>query len=82
MTVERPDFNEIENLLRKALDLVASKIPDRDRSDVSEYLDHGEYGVAYELLEFVLDKQQAAHPDCLSEAARKMGMASPTKPGK
>ncbi|CAG2308858.1 hypothetical protein BCCR75502_03499 [Burkholderia sola] len=82
MTVERPNFNEIESLLRRALDLVASKIPDRDRGDVSEYLDHGEYGVAYELLEFVLDKQQVAHPDFLSEAARKMGMALPTKPSK
>jgi hypothetical protein len=49
---------------------------DKARRDVSEYLDHGEYGVAYELLTFLLDGQNLERPVILIEAGRKMRMAN------
>ncbi|MGU7771831.1 hypothetical protein ACV229_16880 [Burkholderia sp. MR1-5-21] len=74
MTRDQLHFDELERLLRESLESVAKHLSDQDRSDVSEYLDHGEYGVAYELLAFVLDKQRLAWPVTLVEAGKKMGM--------
>ncbi len=42
-------YCELERLLRELLATVASDLSDQDRNDVHEYLEHGEYGVAYEL---------------------------------
>jgi hypothetical protein len=40
----------------------------------TEYLAYGEYGVAYELLVFVLDKQHIERPDQLQQAGSEMGL--------
>lgn len=74
MTFDKSHLDELARLLQESLAAVETNLSDQDRSDVREYLDHGEYGVAYELLKFVLDKQQLAHPIALIEAGRKMGM--------
>ncbi len=74
MTADPNHYAKLENLLRGALDQVGAALSERDRTDVSEYLDHGEYGVAYELLTFVLDKQQIAHPKELRQAGGEMGL--------
>ncbi|WGY73046.1 hypothetical protein KEC55_33915 [Burkholderia cepacia] len=74
MTVNKSHLDELERLLQKSLAAVETDLSEQDRSDVREYIDHGEYGVAYELLAFVLNKQKLAHPTALIEAGRKMGM--------
>ncbi|WP_043342655.1 hypothetical protein [Cupriavidus basilensis] len=74
MTADINRYAKIEKLLRDALDQVGSALSDRDKADVSEYLDYGEYGVAYELLTFLLDKQQIAHPKELRQAGGEMGL--------
>ena len=74
MTKDQAYYDDIERLLRESLTQVEMHISDRDRKDVTEYLDFGEYGVAYELLTFVLDKARICRPDSLSEAGQKMGM--------
>lgn len=75
MIFDKSHLDELERLLLESLAAVETDLSDQDRSDVREYIDHGEYGVAYELLAFVLDKQQLAHPTALIEAGRKMGMS-------
>ncbi|MGD1326335.1 hypothetical protein ACNHE5_15720 [Pandoraea pnomenusa] len=70
-------YCELERLLRESLAMVVSDISDQDRNDVHEYLEHGEYGVAYELLEFVIGKQGVARPTALVEAGKRMGMNRP-----
>ncbi len=75
MTTGQSHFNEIEQVLREVLNEVGEKMPDRDRNDVVDYLDHGEYGVAYELLGFVLDHQKIARPPLLVEVGKRMGIA-------
>lgn len=64
--------NESNRLVTESIAAVESDLSEQDRSDVREYHVHGEYGVAYELLAFVLDKTQVAHPTALIEGGRKM----------
>lgn len=74
MTKDQARYDDIEKLLRESLMQVEDHISDSDHKDVAEYLDFGEYGVAYELLIFVLDKGRIDRPDSLREAGQKMGM--------
>ncbi|WGY73052.1 hypothetical protein KEC55_33950 [Burkholderia cepacia] len=74
MTVNKSHLDELERLLQKSLAAVETDLSEQDRSDVREYINHGEYGVAYELLAFVLNKQKLVRPTALIEAGRKMGM--------
>lgn len=74
MTADPNYYVKVEKLLRDALDQVGTTLSERDKADVSEYLDYGEYGVAYELFTFVLDKQQIAHPKVLHQVGRAMGL--------
>jgi len=66
------DYDDMERLLRESLNQVAADMSDRDRKDVVEYLDFGEYGIAYELLTFILDRERIDRPDSLRKAGCKM----------
>lgn len=74
--MQQESCGEIERLMREALEQTGSKISRQDSNDVAEYIDFGEYGVAYELLICVLDKLQIAHPESLMAAGKMMGMSS------
>jgi hypothetical protein len=74
MTIDRAHLDGIDHLLRRTLGLVEEQITDRNRTDVLDYLDHGEYGVAYELLIFILDNQQISRPSLLRDVGKRMGM--------
>jgi hypothetical protein len=76
MTMQQQSYDEIERLMRESLEQVGREIAEQDRSDVAEYIDFGEYGVAYELLICVLDRQQIAHPESLKVAGKMMGISS------
>lgn len=45
---------------------------DRDGKDVAEYLDFGEYGVAYELLIFVVANERIDRPDALRRQGERL----------
>lgn len=74
MKVDTNRYANIERLLREALVHVNLEISEIDRADVAEYLDYGEYGVAYELLVVVLEKQKISLPDSLRQAGKETGM--------
>jgi hypothetical protein len=76
MTMQQERYDEIERLMRESLAQVGREISEQDRNDVAEYIDFGEYGVAYELLICVLDKQQITHPESLKIAGKMMGINS------
>lgn len=76
MTMQQEPYDEIERLLRESLVEVEREISEHDRNDVAEYIEFGEYGVAYELLTCVLDKQQIVYPESLSVAGKMMGMST------
>ncbi len=76
MTMQQERYDEIERLMRESLAQVEREVSEQDRNDVAEYIDFGEYGVAYELLTCVLDKQQIAHPESLKVAGKVMGISS------
>lgn len=64
----------VEDLLRGALLDLSKDISVRDHMDAMEYVDHGEYGVAYELIKFVVERDEIAPPDSLLAAGRLMNM--------
>ncbi|WP_162175048.1 hypothetical protein [Paraburkholderia mimosarum] len=74
--MQQERYDEIERLMRESLAQVEREVSEQDRNDVAEYIDFGEYGVAYELLTCVLDKQQIAHPESLKVAGKVMGISS------
>ncbi|WP_433705529.1 hypothetical protein [Paraburkholderia sacchari] len=76
MTTQQEPYGEIERLMRESLEQTEDKISEQDRNDVAEYIDFGEYGVAYELLTCILDKLQIAYPESLTAAGKTMGMSS------
>ncbi|NML30417.1 hypothetical protein [Paraburkholderia antibiotica] len=76
MTKQQEHYDEIERLMRESLARVESDISKQDYKDVAEYIDFGEYGVAYELLICILDRQQTGHPESLKIAGKLMGMRS------
>lgn len=65
-------FEAIERLMRDSLKQIEGVLSESDRSDVAEYIDFGEYGVAYDLLIFILNKHKITHPDGLKSAEKIM----------
>ncbi|SCU76051.1 hypothetical protein CNECB9_2710002 [Cupriavidus necator] len=74
MTTDPNQYATIDSLLCQALAQLGDRIPSVDRLNISEYLDHGEYGVAYELLVFVIDREHITWPESLGEAGAAMGL--------
>jgi hypothetical protein len=70
MTMQQEPYDEIERLMRESLAQVEKKFSEQDRNDVAEYIEFGEYGVAYELPTFLLDKEQIAYPEALKVAGK------------
>lgn len=64
----------LEQLMRESMRTIGPLISNNDRTGVIEYLDQGEYGLAYDLLTFILDKCGVLHPKMLQEAGGKMGL--------
>jgi hypothetical protein len=48
--LEKSQAENLTALLAASLEAMADAIPLADRDDVQDYIDHGEYGVAWELL--------------------------------
>ena len=67
-------YDELETLLKGAYGVLAADLSEQDRNDVEEYLEHGEYGVAYDLLRFLVENEQLVLPESLTMAGRLMGM--------
>jgi hypothetical protein len=54
--MKNKNYNEIEYLLNESISIIESKISKNDMDDVKDYVEHGEYGVAYDLLLFLFKK--------------------------
>jgi hypothetical protein len=67
-------YSEIEALLKIAFSELSAILSAQDRDDVEEYLDHGEYGIAYDLLKFVAEREGVALPESLMAAGRVMNV--------
>jgi len=66
------NYLELEELLSKALILMKSNLDKKDFNDINEYIEFGEYGVAYDLFIFVLDKLKINYPAELTLAGTLM----------
>jgi hypothetical protein len=67
-------YSEIEVLLKIAFSELFAILSAQDCGDVEEYLDHGEYGVTYDLLKFVAEREGVALPESLMAAGRVMNV--------
>ncbi|MCP1229363.1 hypothetical protein [Acetobacter fabarum] len=72
--MKNQNSSEIECLLNDSISIIESKISKNDMDDVKEYVEHGEYGVACDLLSFLFKKNNLSVPASLSHAAILMGM--------
>ena len=55
-------YRDLEERLRVVLDRVRPSLPQPDLSFVEQYLDHGEYGLAHDLIVAVLFSQKSPVP--------------------
>jgi hypothetical protein len=74
--MQQEPYDEPERSMRESLAEVEKKLSDQDCNDVAEYIEFGEYGVAYELLTCLLDKEQVAYPEALKGAGKIMRLSS------
>ncbi|MGK9170870.1 MafI family immunity protein [Inquilinus limosus] len=52
----RQNWERLENLLQTALDHEQSRLPSEDVSNIRRFIDHGEYGLAWEELTAALSE--------------------------
>ena len=64
---------QTEWLLWESLRFYEGDFSDTDIKDIKDYLEHGEYGVAYDLIVFLLEKMQLCKCDSIKAAAKNMG---------
>lgn len=66
-------FESLEKLLSASLEEVREGLSKQDYMDIKEYIDHGEYGVGWELLWHLVHKQRLQVSSGLVECGHKMG---------
>ena len=75
--IENAEYSEIEDLLIRSIKEIDNKIQlkyEQDFSDLDLYIKHSEYGIAYELLIYILDKEVYKWPSSLEKAGAKMNL--------
>ncbi|QWK81314.1 hypothetical protein [Ochrobactrum sp. BTU1] len=70
------NFQKIESLLIESLNKVSEYIDDKDHKDVQEYINHQEYGVAWELLWCILVDKQVIIPESMRISVRMMRLGT------
>lgn len=70
------NFQKIESLLIESLNKVSEYIDDKDHKDVQEYINHQEYGVAWEFLWCILVDKQVIIPESMRISGRMMGLGT------
>lgn len=66
-------YQALAKLLTTSLEEVKGVLSEQDYNDVRDYIDHGEYGVGWDLLWELLNLRQLSPPVGLIECGRKMG---------
>ncbi len=67
-------YQTLSTLLRSSLDEVKESLSDEDYTAIRDHLDHGAYGVAWELLWDLLHAHPLPIPADLVECGRRMGI--------
>ena len=66
------NFSKIERNLKKSLFEIKENIKDQDYIDIDEYISHGEYGLAFDLMISVIQLNKLDIPKELIESKRLM----------
>lgn len=70
--MNKQDLPNLEYSLNDALEALKSVLPEKEFCEIREYLEFGEYGVAYDLLVFMLEQSKTTHPSELVAAKKIM----------
>lgn len=70
-------FQTISKHMTEALEELRSELGHQDYLDVKEYIDYGEYGVAWELLWHIVKHEGLVIPSGLLLSGRMMGLNNP-----
>lgn len=66
------NFSKIERNLKKSLFEIKENIKDQDYIDIDEYISHGEYGLAFDLMISVIQLNKLDIPKELIESKKLM----------
>jgi hypothetical protein len=66
-------LSQLEHLLRLSLDQVSNLLTEQEIIDIQEYIQHGEYGVGWELLWFIIKERELPEPSELKQCGVEMG---------
>ena len=72
-------FETLEKLLTASLEGVKEYLSEQDHADIKDYIDHGEYGVGWDLLWHLVHMQQLPVPPELIECGQRMGFDTSTQ---
>lgn len=67
-------YIKLENLMSIALKEFSPNLSEQDIKNITEYIMHGEYGVAWELLWYLVDEQDLIPSEELILAGQEMGL--------
>lgn len=73
MMAEQQDISPVLTQMASALEALSLELDPGDARDVRDYLDHGEPGVAWELLWHIVREDKLTPPPDLIAAGRSMG---------
>ena len=66
-------YKTLEKFLTASSNSVALYLSEQEQADVKSYIDHAEYGVAWELLWYLVQERRSHIPPELIECGEKMG---------
>jgi len=69
-------YEKLENLLRSAFEGIRNSSDVQSLELTKEFIEHGEYGLAFDLINEMYLEQDLPIPNDLSEAGRLMGLMS------
>lgn len=67
-------YRSLEGLMTSALNKARGSLSEQDAEDVQEYIDHGEYGVAWELLWHIVNEKKLEASEELISCGKKMNL--------
>jgi hypothetical protein len=67
-------YIEIESLMKSSLNELEYSLSSAELSDVKDYIENAEYGLAYDLLTHILNEKKIEFPKNLLLAAKRMGI--------
>lgn len=74
MILNKEYYIKLRDLISLSLEELKPKLSEQEIIDIQDYINVGEYGVAYDLLSYVIQDKSLNFPENLKIAAKMMGL--------